>query len=60
MSTNTPSLDALSPFSGKMQDVVWSDQALLDLGDSCAWDSQAERILSVCCSNFDLTVSILN
>ena len=23
-----------------MQDVVWSDRALLDLGDSCAWDSR--------------------
>ena len=61
MSTQyTVSWCTLSIFSIKMQDVVWSDQALLDLGDSCAWDSQAERMLSVCCSNFDLSVSILN
>ena len=29
-----------STFSCEMQDVVWSDQTLLDLGDSCPWDSR--------------------
>ena len=37
---NTPYLGALSTFTCKMQDVVWSDEALLDLGDSYAWDSR--------------------
>ena len=28
------------PLSYKMQDVVWSDQALLDYSDSYEWDSR--------------------
>ena len=37
---NTRYLGALSTFACKMQDVVWSDQALLDLGNCNAWDSR--------------------
>ena len=37
---NTQYSGAFSAFACTMQDVVWSDQALLDLGDSCAWDSR--------------------
>ena len=37
---STPYLGALSTFVWKKQDVVWSDQALLHLGDSHAWDSR--------------------
>ena len=37
---STTSLGALSTFACMMQDVVWSDPALLDLGDSYAWDSR--------------------
>ena len=56
-----PYLGALSTFACKMQDVFWSDQALLGLDDSYAWDSRLWRIPSVCpCLNFVLPVSILN
>ena len=36
--SSTPYLGALHTFACQMQDVVWSDQALLDLDDSNAWD----------------------
>ena len=35
-----PYRGTLSTFACKMPDVVWSDQALLDLDDSYAWDLQ--------------------
>ena len=57
---STPYLGALSTFACKMPDVVWSNQALLDLDDSY-WDSRLWRIPSVCpCWNFVLPESILN
>ena len=40
MDPNTPYLGALSTFACKMRDVAWSCQALLDLGDSYAWDAR--------------------
>ena len=55
---NTPSLGVLSTVACTMQDVVWSDQAHADLCDPCPKNSQAERILSVFCSNFVLQVLI--
>ena len=36
---SSPYLGALSTVACKMQDVVWSDQVLDDLGDLHAWDS---------------------
>ena len=38
--TNTPSLGTLSTFACAMHDVVWSSQALADLGDSYSLDSR--------------------
>ena len=58
---STSYLGAHSTFACKMQDVVWSDQALLDLCDPYSWDSRPYRIQSVCpCQNFVLPLSILN
>ena len=41
-------------------DAVYSRRSYQDPHDSCPWDPQAERIPSVCCSKFDLQVSIPN
>ena len=42
-----------------VQDAVLPSRSCQDPYGFCPWDPQAERILSVCCSNFDLTVSAL-
>ena len=43
-----------------VQDAVLPSRLSQDPCVLCPWDPQAERILSVFCSNFDLPVSILN
>ena len=43
-----------------VQDAVLPSRSCQDPCVLCPWDPQAERILSVCCSNFGLPVSILN
>ena len=43
-----------------VHDAVHSSRSYQDPYGSCPWDLQAERILSVCCSSFDLQVSIPN
>ena len=43
-----------------VQDAVLPSRSCQDPYDFCLWDPQAERILSVCCSNLDLQVSIPN
>ena len=43
-----------------VHDAVHSSRSYQDPYDFCPWDPQAGRILSVCCSNFVLPVSILN
>ena len=35
-----------------VHDAVHSSRSYRDPCDSCPWDPQVERILSVCCSNF--------
>ena len=43
-----------------VHDADHSSRSCQDPYDSCPWDPQAERILPVCCSNFDHQVSIPN
>ena len=57
---SAPYLDDFSTLSCKVQDVVWKNQALLDLDDSYAWDSRLSRTPSALLENFVLPVSILN
>ena len=47
-------------YASIVHDAVRSSRSYQDSCDSCPWDPQAERTLSVCCSNFDLQVSIPN
>ena len=47
-------------FAGIVHDVVHSSRSCQDPCVLCPSDPQAERILSVCCSKFDLQISILN
>ena len=58
---NAPYLDVSSTFTCTMQDVVWTNQALVDLCDSYAWGSRQLRVPSVfLCWYFVLPLLILN
>ena len=58
---NTPCFDVSSTlYACTVQDAVLPDRSSQDLCVLNPQDSQAERILSVFCSNFGLPVSILN
>ena len=48
------------PYACIVHDAVHSSRSYQDPYGFCPLDSQAERILSVCCSNFDLQESIPN
>ena len=58
---NTPYFDVSSMlYAWTVQDAVLPSRSCQDPCVLCPKDPQAERILSVCCSNFVLQVSILN
>ena len=58
---NTQCFDVFSMlYAGIVHDAVHSSRSEQDPYGFCPWDPQAERILSVFCSNFDLQVLIPN